>query len=567
MVAPIRRAVPVAALVLSMAPAALGYQGPAYPYGPYGQPPGAYGQMPPQVQYGPLPPAGPYGQYRPMAPDNARGVAPPPAAQPSGESAGQMPGYRPVWPGAYAPPAQAQPSAAPRLEWSVDDTQPYVQQHLLLRLDLFSPEPVTSAEPQIPASNDVLIQPLSGPTAGYRTGQDGRREPATSFVLTLTPLRAGAIELPRLELLGTRSGGYGEERFRAVADRPVRLQVRPAMPSVRPWLPLKSLTLRAAIDRPPRVDPGQPVTLVLELAAVGGGASQLPSLEEQVVSPDFRIYREQTLTDTRLAADGRELEGKRTEYYTLVPQTGGHLRLPEISVDWWDLSAGTRQTARLPIRTLEIAGEGGPSRWRSSIVAAGSGLGGVWMPFAAILLVLSGYWAGIFLRRRRLGDAPGIVVRLRGGLRQAAGLTRTVAGRLHPAPLAGRLRRAFPAMLPQSSRLLRCLRQADRAATPEDWCARFEVCARRWLRGAGQDPVPRLAERILVLRPGADRVRVIRLMEQLDAALYGRQDIDFPRWKRDLMRQVGRLPRQLRARHGETRVRRARLPELNPRSA
>ena len=55
-------------------------------------------------------------------------------------------------------------------------------------------------------------------------------------------------------------------------------------------------------------------------------------------------------------------------------------------------------------------------------------------------------------------------------------------------------------------------------------------------------------------------------MDQLDAALYGRQPLDFRRWKRDFMGQVGRRPANLiRPRRPETRLRRTGLPDLNPR--
>jgi hypothetical protein len=122
-------------------------------------------------------------------------------------------------------------------------------------------------------------------------------------------------------------------------------------------------------------------------------------------------------------------------------------------------------------------------------------------------------------------------------------------------------------LLPESTLLLRCVRYANRAATPAAWCERFEQSARRWLRAPGQGSVVSMTERILELRPRADRARVTRLIEQLDSALYGRQAIDFPRWKRELMAQVARLPSLLRPRRGETRIRHARLPALNPRLA
>ena len=591
---------------------AAGANYPPYPYGPpqgqYGQPPpqGQYGQMPSPGQYGQMSPQGQYGpmpmppmpwQYRPMQPDNARGMPPTPiptpapaAAQPSAQAPAQPPaypsgsrtglqpgygpGYQQGWQGApgYAQRPPATDSSPPRLEWSLDETRPYVQQTLVLRLRLVSQQGVDTAEPEIPPSSDVLIQRLGDMTSAYRNGDGGQRELVTGFVFTLTPLRTGTLELPRFEVNGTRSGGYGgAARYQAIADDPVRLQIRPAMASVRPWLPLKSLSIKSTIDHADQVQAGQPVTLALELSAVGGGAGELPSLEDQLKSPDFRVYREQTLSDTRLAQDGREIEGKRTEYYTLVPQTGGNLRLPEIAVPWWNVDEDAKRIARLPIRTLEIEGVSGPFGWPASLSGAASDWGPVWVPFAAVILVLAGYWGAVLRWRRVPGKGPALGATLRSGLGQAAGLARRGAvvavRRLRPASLAARLRTAATALLPESSRLLRCVRRANRAATPAAWCERFEQSARLWLRSPGQSSVLSMTERILALRPHADRARVTRLMEQLDSALYGRQDIDFPRWKRELMRQVGRLPSLLRPRRGETRIRRARLPALNPRPA
>jgi hypothetical protein len=227
--------------------------------------------------------------------------------------------------------------------------------------------------------------------------------------------------------------------------------------------------------------------------------------------------------------------------------------------------------ASLPIRTLSIDGGSGPFSLPDSITAGGSGWGKVWLPFAAVLLVLSGYWAGVFYHRREAPEGPGIVVRLRGGLGDAARVasdqTRATLRRLHPAPIVIKAQSAALGLLPQSSRFLMVARHANQAKDPAGWCERFEQAARRHLRASGKTTIPSMTERMLALRPRADRARLTRLMEQLDAALYGRQDIDFPRWKRDFMHQVGRVSGLLRRHRGDGRIRRAHLPALNPRAA
>jgi len=559
-----------------------GYRPPPGQSGYPGQPQGRPYQMPQGMPYQGRPQGMPYQgypqgqpqampyQYRPVPPSNAQGV--PPSYQ---APAAPSQGYQKGW-GGYGQRQAASQSPAPRLEWTLSQTQPYVQQNLLLKLRLISGESLTTADPELADSDDALIQKLSGPTSSTRTGSGGRQEVVTDFVLVVTPLHTGRLELPPPAITGTRPGPYGgSERYEAKAREPIKLQVRPAMTSVRPWLPLQALTLNASVDHPEQVRPGQPVTLALELSAEGAMAAQLPNLENQLTSPDFRVYREQTLTDSGLSKDGRTLVSRRTEYYTLVPQSGGNLRLPEISVPWWNVETGTREVAKLPIRTLNIAGGSGPFNLPTSILG-GSDWSKVWMPLLAVLLLLAGYWGGVFWRRRQTGEAitggmpsgGAIAVRLRDWLAQSgrsvSETTRTGLRRLHPAPLAGRAQTAAVGLLPATSRFLMVVRKANQAKDPAEWCDRFEHGARKHLKFYGKNNVPSMTQRILELRPRADQERVARLMEQLDAALYGRQDIDFPRWKRELNHQISRAGGLMRPRRPGTRIRRAHLPALNP---
>ena len=568
---PILGLIPILILGLS-----LGLFGPAasaWPYGPPGQQPhqpqGPYGQPPPQ--------AGAW-QFRPQPPTNAQGTPPAyPQAVPQAYPPGQMPapGYGPFpgqmpgqYPGQYGVQAQATP---PRLEATLDEPEPYMQQPLLLRLRLVTSENPVEATLDLPATGDALLQRLDGPIPESRVAEGGRREIVNTFILTLIALRPGDIEIPPIKVTGTVRGmGGGMQRFESVTDRAIRLQVRPAMSAVTPWLPLKSLSLKAEIDRETDLAPGQPVTLALELLATGGTAAQLPSLEDQLAGPDHRIYREQVQTETGLSADRRDLVARRTEYYTLVPQSSGRLTLPEISVAWWNTDPGTREVANLPMRTLSVGGESGPFGMPSSVMAV-EDWSLVWLPLTGLLLLIAGYWGGVFYAtkpstkdRPRARTAAGLVGRLSAfGALIGNGWNR-LRRRLRPAPLVARMRAAVAAALPPSSRFLLCVRHANRATDPVDWCDRFEADARSRLRFQGEATQPNLTRLILSLRPHADPATLTRLMQELDAALYGRQGLDFTRWKRDFIRQVGRGA-GLRLRKSRiSRIKRAALPALNP---
>jgi hypothetical protein len=535
-------------------------------------------------------------QYRPQDSSNARGVPPsykPPAGAPQRQLPGRVPGYQPGpgyqsapgyqrgWSGQYGSryPQQATRQAVkpPRVELELTNHQPYVQENVLLKLRVVSDQNLDTATPELPNSNDVLLHRIEGPNARSRTGSQGGREIVNEFVYTLTPLRAGSIEVPPLRVTGSSAGngyGYGQtggQRFEASSPEPLRLQVRPAMASVRPWLPLQDLALKATLDSGEEVEQGQPVTLALELTAVGAAGSQLPSLESLLRSPDFRVYREQTLNEGELSADGRRLEGRRTEYYTLVPRSGGKLQLPEIRLAWWNVTTGSREYAGLPIRTLQVDGEAGPFGLSPSTAGEERrALSWFWLPLVGLMLLLLGYWGGVWYKGRapRSTEIAPLQARLGSTLSRAASeVTATateLAKRLNPAPLLGQLKPKLYKSLPPSTRFLLCVRTANREEDPAAWAERFTDTTCQHLQFDSQTTLPGVTNKILALRPGADREQVQRLMQQLDGALYGNQDIDFKRWKKQFRRQIGRGRGVASSSGRKLHLSRARLPELNP---
>jgi len=550
------------------------------------QPPGVPPRQMPGQTLGYQPPGVPPHRM----PGQALGYQPPgaPPHQMPGQRPGYQqpgPGYQYGWPGQYQTP-YGQPAArraeSPRVELELGDHQPYVQENVLLRLRVVSDHNLATATPELPNSNDVLLQKVEGPKASSRKGVQGGREIINEFVYTLTPLRAGTVEVPPLRVTGTWYGdgfGYGQSgnrRFEAASAEPIRLQVRPAMTSVRPWLPLQDLSLKATLDSDREVEQGKPVTLTLELTAVGAAGDQLPSLESLLRSPDFRVYREQTLNEGQLSQDGHRLEGRRTEYFTLVPRAGGRLQLPEILLPWWNVTTGTKEYAGLPIHTLQVDGEAG--RFGLSPSAATTGGGGLswfWLPLAGIILLLLGYWGGVWYQRRALrtsaaGEGSALHERLGIGLTRvamtlAAGATE-LAGRMDLKPLFGRIQSRLSRSLPPSTRFLRCVHAADQEDEPTAWAERFQDLTRRHLQFDTRTPLPGITGKILALRPGADPEQLGRLMQRLDGALYGNQDIDFTRWKKQFHSQIGRRRGLIGSSDWRLHLTRARLPELNPRT-
>ena len=510
---------------------------------------------------------------------------------------GSFPGWGMAGPGAAASPFAGPPGGmfgspwgqpgtaaasgrGPRLEVELKERQPFVQENVLLRLRVVSDQNLATATPELTSTNDLIVHKLEGPKPGSRGTADGRREILTEFVYVLTPLRAGDVALPPLKVTGETAGdayGFGRQRFEASGGGDIHLQPRPAVANIQPWLPLRSLTLAAKLDGGEEIRAGEPVALVLELQAVGAMGSQLPSLEPLLVSPDYRVYRERTLAEAKVSPDGERLEGSRVEHYTLVPRDGGRVRLPEIRIPWYNVATGGRDWASLPL------GVGNFRAAAEESLFFREGAGFIWLSLAGLLLPVLGFGIGLWYRGHLMAPAaPGqdsIGARLGRGARAAAGAASRgwgqVRDRLQPAPLWGRLRDTLRGVLPSSSRFLSCLRAANRAQDPAVWARHFQDQACRHLPSGPPRPqpgaLPGLANQLLRMRPGADPEQIRRLLRQLDGALYGGQDIDFPRWKKEFARQLGRVQGLVgyghRARNRRPRIEHPRLPALNPRPA
>ncbi len=531
----------------------------------------------------------PQGGYWPSAP------RPYPGATPPGGYPGAYPGgYPGAYPGTsgYGPYGQRSRSIErPSLEVALLENAAYVQQPILVRLDVLSSGNLATASPELSGFDTILLEEIAGPTTSVR-GSGQARQIVNRYLLALTPLRAGTLEVGPFKVSGTLAGGVP---FSAVAAAPSRIEVRPVVATVQPWLPLRALQLTRELDDDAApLTQGRPTTLTLRLQATGGLGNQLPSLASMLASSDFRAYPEQTRVETRLSADGHTLEGTRTEVYTLVPYSGGRLQLPEVRVNWWNVEHDRRERSGVPIRTLSVAGEAEPfgfGRGSAAISGDGQGWTWFWLPVGGILLLLIGYWAGVWYRLRGPGArgemrgeaqarrseprarahlaqaAPRIGARLGQALRQGL---RQGLRRLDPRPPTTALwrhsRARLAALMPASMRVYRCAIDAEDADSASDWALRFQRSASRNLLTPTRESLPRMADRLQRLRPGADGERLRALIQQLDQALYNGGELDLKRWKRELRRALRPGWGALRGLLGN-RLQRARLPALNPRSS
>ena len=143
----------------------------------------------------------------------------------------------------------------------------------------------------------------------------------------------------------------------------------------KPWLPARNVELKlTGLPANGEVNAAAPLTITLAISASGQPADALPQPELPPVA-GARVYPDQTQDATD--DSGQWLQGTRTRSFAIVPERNGDLKIPAITLDWWDVVHERAERAALPARTLRVGGvtanpSGAPAGSGASIAAGGS---------------------------------------------------------------------------------------------------------------------------------------------------------------------------------------------------
>jgi hypothetical protein len=489
-----------------------------------------------------------------------------------------MQAYASSYPG-QAPVASA--AGQPSVEVEVKDTAPFEQQNIVYTARVVSSGNLKTLDPDLPTIDGAVMQKVDGPVASMRTDKrNGTREIVNTYHFKLTPLRSGEITIPVIRFTGTQASGNrqwngmpgmpgaaADEAFTIASDKPITLSVQPAEPAVKPWLPLNDLKLTAQLSNEKRVKAGTPVTLTLELEGRGALGEQLPSLQNQLVSNDFRVYRESTTTKNGISKDGTDLVGSRTEVYTLIPLKDGWIRLPQLGVTWWDVDSNSVEIASQSDQPEVLPG--GSNKHLNVARAGDSGGFPVyfWFPMLITVGMILGYWLGAWARTRPLFKTmmTATVSALAPAKQRTLAASRAALQRLNVVRQLRKLRVGLALFMPMPVKLWMCTRCVEQEDSPREWCIQFKNRICQHLKIAPHTPLPQIAEKLIEANPQVEPAKLRALVQSLDSAIYGARPLDFNAWKTDLRNQL--RPRMFTRHRRNSRRTKAELPELNPHSA
>lgn len=465
-------------------------------------------------------------------------------------------------------------SGQPEVEVEVEGSVFYEQQNIIYTARVVSSGNLKTLGAELPRIEGAVLEQIDGPVVSARkNGPNKQQQIVNTFRYKLMPLRSGEIVIPAIRFYGTpansrqqRTGpgmpvATSARSFNIAADSGLTLEIRPADAAVNPWLPLHDLKLHANLLQSGPVKAGEPVTLELELAATGALGNQLPSLAGQLESTQYRIYRDSTTITNGTTARGNKLTGSRKETYTIIPLADGWVRLPEVTVAWWDVDSHSAELVELPFAHAVNAGGKGQTTGQAAGKYSLSQML-FWAPLVIVLSLIAGYWLGAWQGTRRLLSSA--AARLSSLRRRVAEHAGRAGIRLSPSVHLQRLRMGFVLLMPRSIKLWMCTRCQSGVDDPKAWCVQFRTRVCRHLNISENAPLSQITEKIIEVSPQAEPAKLRALTRSLDNAIYGGNELDFPAWQQDLTQQL--RPRLIRRRRSVVRRRRALLPVLNPRA-
>lgn len=254
------------------------------------------------------------------------------------------------------PPDQPAASRDSFIELSADKADMYVQEQLVLTVQLYFTGNLIRGELSDPEHPDAIIEGL-GKQREFTTQRDGTRYRVVERRYAIFPQTPGELRLPAIRFEGQVRDATGQLRFLRDRQALYDVQVKPvpdSYPDGQPWLPATSLALAEdGLPSSAELAAGSNLNRKITLRASGLPSEALPPLP--VTYPTaIRHYPEQPERNTEATPDG--LVSTLQQVSALVPVNAGEITLPAVRIPWWNTRTDQLEEAVLPERQYRIEG-------------------------------------------------------------------------------------------------------------------------------------------------------------------------------------------------------------------
>ncbi len=208
---------------------------------------------------------------------------------------------------------------------------------------------------------DTVIQMIGTPNQ-YEKLVDGVRYGVYEKQYALFPQRSGTLEIPDIMFRGEVTDGSSRYVFRNLNTRTItsyaeghtiEVREKPAnYPEDAIWLPASDITIREQWDNDfTNVRIGDAITRRIEIEAFGLDGAALPPLETPTVA-SVNMYPEPPEI-SRTYVNGN-IVGERIQQNSLVMTEAGTVRIPGVSLPWFDIDTEEVKYATLDDTAIQV---------------------------------------------------------------------------------------------------------------------------------------------------------------------------------------------------------------------
>lgn len=262
-----------------------------------------------------------------------------------------------------------------------NNKKPYVQQQIDYTISLYDTGGLQGDEPQFMdnGKNEWIIRNLKQPEVNAKI-INGKSVREIKFFYALFPQKSGKLQTPEVQfngfyltnnrrgvdefdelfgegLLGTNFGL--SEMF--ATRNPVVLKVKPLEIDVQPipaeyagnwWLPATNVTLYSEWEpKNPVFKVGEAINRSVYIRAIGVVESQLPDISFRKIA-NIKQYPEKAVAQNGI--ENNEIVAVKKVSNVYIPEVKGKMSLPEISIDWFNVTTQKIEKATLPAVNIEV---------------------------------------------------------------------------------------------------------------------------------------------------------------------------------------------------------------------
>ncbi len=258
------------------------------------------------------------------------------------------------------------------LKFQSNITEPYVQQQVLLTLELYTAVTLQSANLSTPNHPNLLMERLSDDQMRYEEINGTSYQVLTREYVAF-PQRSGPLELTNQSVEAIVSTQRGARKVN-IKSTPISLNVLPIPASYgnSNWLPTDAVAVRSVLSNSvsnPRI--GDTLFWEIDITAQGVLGEQLPTLSYPN-NRAYKLYPSSPTYETNKGISG--VTGRASMRIEVVPTQSGPLTLPEVQVTYWDPIARQVKTATANAAVVDVAplpNSGTSSKSNSSALPSG----------------------------------------------------------------------------------------------------------------------------------------------------------------------------------------------------